>query len=126
MRIYINVDMNGSIDDSDGRVCNCDPSFLRKNLSLLEEWREKYPRHKGPIFDEITKALGDPIIAEMIWIYYGIMSFPLIDAHLDCFSQAGRIMGFWKRKKTIRSLIRTNAGKELIWKFLHASANGEL
>jgi len=102
-----------------------DPSLLKKNLNLVKEWGNRHPRPKSPLFDSLHEELGDGIIAEMIWLYYGGLSYLVINEGDPYFNKGRCRLKFWKNN-TIRSLVKTNKGKQRIWKFLHDSANGKI
>jgi len=113
---------------NDPRSCaedGIDPSLLKENLSLVESLKRKHPRPKGAIFYSLAKELGDPVIAEMIWLHYGILSFKIIGVCDPYFNSRKRSWWtFWKKKNTIRSLVKTAEGKKLIWQMLHDACSG--
>jgi len=96
-----------------------DPSLLKANLDIIEALAEERPRPKGPVFYELVKELGDPAIAEMLWLYYGGASLAIIDSHIPYLNSHRRWWQVWKKKNTIRSLMSTTVGKRWIWQMLH-------
>jgi len=105
---------------SHGPLDETDPSLSEENLRLFNAVKRAHPRPKGSIFRSLDKELGDPILAEMIWLYYGVLSFEVINIGDACFNPKRRCWWkFWKRKNTIKSLIKTKEGKKMVWQTLH-------
>jgi len=96
-----------------------DPSLLKANLDSIESWATERPRPKGPLFYDLVKELGDPAIAEMLWLYYGGASLAIIDSDIPYLNSHRRWWQIWKKKNTIRSLMDTMDGKRWIWQMLH-------
>jgi len=96
-----------------------DPSLLKENLDTIEALAKDRPREKGPLFYDLVTEIGDPAIAEMLWLYYGGASLVAIDSHIPYLNSHRKWWQIWKKKNTIRSLMKSMDGKRWIWQMLH-------
>lgn len=95
-----------------------DCSCSAVNVRFVQAWQQSRPRPKGVEFPSLVEQLGDPMLAEIIWIFYGRDSFRVINAPLKALGGSNSWWRFWQ-KDTILSLVSTSEGKRKIWQMLH-------
>jgi len=98
---------------------NDNPSLLKYNLEFFEECKKRNNFAKNKIFDALVGELDDPILAEVIWSYCGYRSLEAIDDASGYFNKNRFWWQFWKKKNTIRSLVKSSNGKRWVWQMIH-------
>jgi hypothetical protein len=81
-------------------------------------WKTARPRAKTKTFDQLLKEVNDFDMAEIIWIYWGENSLSVIDYVAPAINPNRKWWQFYKSKNTIRSLLKTERGREDIWNML--------
>lgn len=81
--------------------------------------RESRSRPFTERYRRLVDMVGDPYVAEMMWIYYGESAIEVFDAPLKAINGDRKWWAPWKKKNTIRSLIMTTEGKKRVWQMLH-------
>jgi len=98
---------------------NDNPSLLDYNLAIFEECKKRDFPVKNKIFNILLDVLEDPILAEVIWSYYGDDSIEAIDDAASYFNKTRSWWKFWKKKNTIRLLVKSPNGKRWVWQMFH-------
>lgn len=108
------VAMGQSQNPMVGEGYSCSASDLR----FVQAWKESRPRPKGAEFPKLAESLEDPMLTEIIWLFYGSDSLRIINSPLGALNSGSRRLRFW-RKDTIVSLVATREGKRRVWQMLH-------
>lgn len=77
------------------------------------------PRAKTEKFDELVEQLGNPLMAELMWIYWGAGALKALDDEAKALNPHLRWWKFGQKRNTIRSLVREPAGKQWVWQMLN-------
>lgn len=107
-------DSRGGIILEDG-----DPSLSELNQSMLSAWQSSRPREVSGSYLRLRDSLGDPYLAEMIWILYGEGSLGTIGFPIQALNGDRPWWKWWGERNTILSLSRTREGKARVWRMLH-------
>lgn len=85
----------------------------------VEAMLQSRPRPKTAAFDKLVNELGNPLMAELMWIFWGKASIYYLDGEIPALNRHLRWWKFGQEKRTIRKLLRTPEGKEEVWQMLN-------
>ena len=90
-----------------------------KQRKMVEAVLECRPRAKTHAFDDLVKELDNPLMAEMMWIYWGKSSIGYLDWEMPALNRHLRWWKFGQEKRTMRKLLQTPSGKAEVWQMLN-------
>jgi hypothetical protein len=93
-----------------------------KQRNMVESCVEFRPRAKTPAFDDLVKELDNPLMAEIMWIYWGKGSSGYLDYEMPALNRHLRWWKFGQEKRTMRKLLQTPIGKAEVWQMLNDAA----
>lgn len=96
-----------------------DPSLSEINQRSLNVRRDGRPPVFTDEYDDLIREVGDPYLAEMIWIVYGKGSIGMIRYPIKALNGDRHWWQPWRPKNTVLSLIKTREGKAWVWQMLH-------
>jgi hypothetical protein len=90
-----------------------------QNRAMVEAWIKNRPRAKTQVFDQLLHELGSPLLAEIMWVYWGASSPDYLDWPMPALNTHLRWWKFGQERRTIRKLIQTPEGRAGVWQMLH-------
>lgn len=90
-----------------------------KQRKMVEAMVSSRPRDKTPAFDDLVNELGNPLMAEIMWVYWGKGAISCIDQAPPYLNSHLRWWKFGQEKRTIRKLLQTPEGKAEVWQMLN-------
>ncbi len=89
------------------------------NRAYMDALIKSRPRQKTRTFFQLEKEVNDAFLSEVLWIFYGEGSISALDAPIKHLNMERKWWDFFRPKNTIRSLLRSQEGKERVWQMLH-------
>jgi hypothetical protein len=90
-----------------------------KHRKMVESWVKARPRTKTKFFDRLVIEIGSPLMAEIMWVYWGPSAIEYLDWPMPALNTHLRWWKLGQRKRTIRKLIQTINGRNEVWQMLH-------
>jgi len=94
-------------------------TVMMNNRAFTSALKNSRPRPKTKTFEVLLDIVGEPDMAEVIWIYMGEDSLKYLDYPAPALNSQKKWWRFLEPKNTIRSLLRTEQGRVQIWKMLN-------
>lgn len=92
-----------------------------KQRKMVESMAESRPRAKTLAFDDLVKELDNPLMAEIMWVYWGADAIKCLDQAPPSLNSHLRWWKFGQEKHTMRKLLQSPAGKAEVWHMLNAA-----
>lgn len=89
---------------------------MNKNTLFADTFRASIQKEKAQDIKKIFDAVNDEDMAVVIWSLWREDSFRILDEPIPALNS--RTI-FFRKKNTIRTLIKTKNGKEKVWQMLH-------
>ena len=91
------------------------------NKLMAQALVKERPVPKTPVFDQLLAEVGDEDMANVIWVYSSGTGLKVLDVEIPALSSKPSFRGWLMRKpkNTIRSLINTEEGRQIVWRMLH-------
>jgi hypothetical protein len=91
------------------------------NKLMAQALVKERPVPKTPVFDQLLSEVGDEDMANVIWVYFSGAGLKVLDAEAPALSSKLSFRDWLMRKpkSTIRSLIKTEEGRQIVWRMLH-------
>ncbi|MEQ1536641.1 MAG: hypothetical protein ABL923_12280 [Burkholderiaceae bacterium] len=93
-----------------------------KQRKMVESCVEFRPRTKTPAFEDLVKEIDNPLMAELMWIYWGVDAIKTLDQAPPYLNSHLRWWKFGQEKRTMRKLLQTPTGKAEVWQMLNDAA----
>ena len=92
------------------------------NRAIVEAHKLERGRPKTKAFDSLLNIVGDPDMAEMMWIFLGESSLKVLDDPAPALNLNRKWWMPFIKKNTMRALLRTEKGREQVWRMLHEAS----